>query len=274
MPPRARSTIGLYLFQADPAKAASALAQGVDGIIFDIEQQGKRLRQTAFDTSITSNSIDQLFEFVECSGIAPICRIDPWSRGSARQIEIAAEAGVEAIILPMARTLKEIDAFIDTVAGRVKIGLMLETPELLELLPEISDRRPDLAYVGLQDLMIIRGGQSLFRPLHDGTVERIRDALPEVSLGVAGATDPRFGKPVPFRLLAAEMSRLGVDFTFLRRSFLADVPSDQIGAAVMAIRMLWVELSQRDAEAVLADRRKFSEVADALCRSGEFNSTA
>jgi hypothetical protein len=43
------------------------------------------------------------------------------------------------------------------------------------------------------------------------------------AFGVGGLTLPEGGAPVPAWLLAAELVRLGADFTFLRRSFTADM---------------------------------------------------
>ncbi len=262
-----KPTISLFLFQTDPDKAASALTQGVDTILFDVERQGKRERQNSYDTSISAAPIDTLAEFVAASGISPICRIDAWNQTSVRQIEVAIDAGVEALILPMARTLEEIDTFATAVAGRTKIGLMIETLEILKLLREVAHRELSFVYVGLQDLMIARKERNVFRPLVDGTVERVRNELPQVPLGVGGATDPRFGAPIPFPLLAAEMSRVGADFTFLRRSFLSDVPTDQIRNAVENIRDLWLTLAERDAERVAADRLRFCRAVEMLSGS-------
>ena len=255
--------ISLFLFQADPAKAVDALAQGVDAVIFDVEQRGKRERQRTFDTSISVASIDALPAFVADSRISPICRLDPWGETSPRQIDVAIEAGVSALILPMAKTLEEVDGFTAAIGGRTKAGLMVETPEMLLLHPHLAHRELNLVYVGLHDLAIARNDRNLFAPLIDGTVEWVREALPNVSLGVAGATDPRFGAPIPFPLLAAEMSRLGIDFTFLRRSFITDVPASGIRTAVESIRALWRALAQRSAHAVLMDRLRFSEAVAA-----------
>ena len=54
----------------------------------------------------------------------------------------------------MARTLEEIDTFATAVAGRTKIGLMIETLEIMKLLREVAHRELSFVYVGLQDLMI------------------------------------------------------------------------------------------------------------------------
>jgi hypothetical protein len=76
--------------------------------------------------------------------------------------------------------------------------------------------------VGLNDLRIDRRSDQLFRPLVDGTVDDVRAEVAQ-PFGVGGLTLPEGGHPVPSRLLAAELIRLGADFTFLRRSFTADM---------------------------------------------------
>ena len=58
--------------------------------------------------------------------------------------------------------------------------------------------------------------------LVDGTADAVRAAVPG-RFGVAGLTLPGGGAPVPSSLLAAELVRLGADFTFLRRAFTADM---------------------------------------------------
>ena len=69
---------------------------------------------------------------------------------------------------------------------------------------------------------------------------------------------PHTALHIPFPLLAVELSRLGIDFTFLRRSFIIDVPASDIRTAVESIRALWRALAQRSDDAVLMDRSRFS----------------
>jgi hypothetical protein len=76
--------------------------------------------------------------------------------------------------------------------------------------------------VGLNDLRIDRRSDRLFMPLVDGTVDDLRAEVAQ-PFGVGGLTLPEGGFPVPSELLAAELVRLGTDFTFLRRSFTADM---------------------------------------------------
>ncbi len=83
-------------------------------------------------------------------------------------------------------------------------------------------------------------------------LDAVRAAV-DVPFGVAGLTRVGAGAPVPTRLLTAELARLGAAFTFLRRSFLADVAPGQ--AAVEVPRMLAAHgaACRRAPEQVLAD---------------------
>jgi hypothetical protein len=77
-------------------------------------------------------------------------------------------------------------------------------------------------YVGLNDLSIERGDLNIFAPVVDGTVEWTRRHF-DVPFGFAGLTVVDGGVPIPCRLLIGEMARIGCAFTFLRRSYHADI---------------------------------------------------
>jgi hypothetical protein len=59
---------------------------------------------------------------------------------------------------------------------------------------------------------------------------------------------------VPSRLLAAELDRICADFTFLRRSFLADTAGRPLAPAVGAIRRQLSDLAQRSRAQIVRDR--------------------
>lgn len=243
----------LILFETQPVRARAAQAQGISGFIFDVERRGKTERQHEFDTEISSTTLDQLATFVAQSRIRPICRIDSWHSGTPSDVELAIESGAGELILPMVRTVTEVERLLALVAGRIPVGIMVETNEILDCLSEISRLPLARVYVGLNDLMIIRGGRNLFEPMIDGTIDKIRSQIGPLCFGVAGATHIDHGFPVPFRLLLAEMARLEVDFTFLRRSFHRDVRPDEIGAALRGILEHWRDLQMRSSSEIAKD---------------------
>jgi hypothetical protein len=106
-------------------------------------------------------------------------------------------------------------------------------------------------YVGLNDLRIDRRSDSLFAPLTDGTVDAVRAEVRR-PFGVGGLTLPGGGFPVPGELLAAELLRIGTDFTFLRRSFVADMagrdPAVEIPRLLAALDALGRAVPEEAAE--------------------------
>jgi hypothetical protein len=165
-----------------------------------------------------------------------------WTR---REIDCAVDAGADELLLPMVRNPREVDQALEMVAGRCGLGILIETRAGVRATPELVRRPLSRVYVGLNDLRIDRGSNELFEPLIDGTVEHVRSYVDGPHFGVAGLTLPDLGAPIPSRLLAAELVRIRADFTFLRRSFLADTFGRPLAPAVAAIRDHLARLAQR-----------------------------
>jgi hypothetical protein len=254
----------LFLFETDPVRARAAHDRGVDGFMFDIERLGKVGRQSSFDTEISAISLDKLSDFVAVSQIRPICRLDSLHDGTAEQIERAIDGAAGELLFPMVRSAREIEHLLSLVAGRVPSGIMIETVDILKDLPEVSTMPLSRVYVGLNDLMISSGHRNLFDAMIDGTVDRIRNDIGGLRFGIAGATRVDLGSPLPFRLLLAEMARLEVHFTMLRRSFRRDVGINNMAQAVHDIARLWQLLGQRSAAQIAADREAFVAAVGSL----------
>lgn len=163
----------------------------------------------------------------------------------------------------MVRTAAEVEHLLSLVGGRLICGIMIETREILDCISDISRMPLSRVYVGLNDLMISGGGKNLFEPMVDGTVDRIRSQIGSLRFGIAGATRVDAGSPLPFRLLLADLARLDVDFTMLRRSFRRDVKLDEIGVAIEDIARLWLELRARTPAEVSRDRLAFTAAVSA-----------
>jgi len=254
----------LILFETDPVRAIAARTQGVSSFIFDVESRGKGDRQRNFDTDITASSLDELSTFVATVGIQPICRLDSLHNRTIDDVERAIAGGACELIFPMVRTVAEVEHLLSVVGTRVPIGIMIETKEILDCLPEISRMPLSRVYVGLNDLMISSGGSNLFEPMINGTVDSIRDQVGSLRFGIAGATRVDCGHPVPCRLLLADLARLGADFTMLRRSFRRDVKSDEIGPVIQSISIHWQDLHARTPSEISRDRAAFTAVVAGL----------
>jgi hypothetical protein len=260
------SRIDLFAFSIDPDFVRRAVAAGAAGVVIDWERRGKIARQTGADTQINGDTPDDLARVRAATDGRLLCRTNGWDPWTANEIDLAVELGADEVLLPMVRRPEEIDAALDVVAGRCGLGILVETTDGVRRVDELLSRPLVRVYVGLNDLMIDRGAVSLFEPLIDGTVERLRQAAAAagVPFGVAGLTLPEAGRPVPCRLLIAELARIDASFTFLRRSFHADVVGRDPGVEVRRILAAVEEARRRPPAIVAVDRLELGAVVGEL----------
>jgi hypothetical protein len=248
----------LFVFTADPARAAAVVRAGAAGVILDWERRGKARRQQGQDTQINEDTAADLAAVrraVPRTGTGRVvCRVNGAGPWTAAEVQSAVALGADEVLLPMVRTPADVDLALDAVAGRCGLGILVETQDAVACIGALARRPLARAYLGLNDLRIDRGSvDPLFAPLVDGTAEHVRRAL-DVPFGVAGLTLPDRGRPVPSRLLAGELARLGADFTFLRRSFWADTAGHDLHVAVPRIAAACTAARRRTSAQVLADR--------------------
>ncbi len=228
----------LFLFTVDPAWGRDVVAAGGTGIVVDWERRGKHRRQAGEGTQINGDTLADLVRMRAATDGRLLCRVNAAGPWTAREVDDAVAAGADEVLLPMVRTPEEVDRTLDLVAGRCGLGILVETQDAVDRVAELAARPLSRVYLGLNDLRIDRRSDQLFRPLVDGTVDAVRAAVPG-AFGVGGLTLPGGGFPVPGDLLAAELVRLGTDFTFLRRSFTADMagrdPSTEVPRLLAAL---------------------------------------
>ena len=256
--------IELFAFSNSGEFAHRVTEAGATGIVVDWERRGKRHRQAGADTQINGDTPADLAAVRAAAPDATVlCRVNQWSRWTAAEIELAVSLGADEVLLPMVRRPDEVDAALAVVDRRCRLGILVETAEGVRRVDELVRRPLSRIYLGLNDLMIDRGRTNLFEPLIDGTVERIARAAAStptpIPFGVAGLTVPEGGHPVPCRLLIRALVGLGASFTFLRRSFHADVAGRDLAvevprilAAVEAARHRSVADEASDASALAA----------------------
>jgi len=250
------SSFGLLLFHVEPRFVRDAMAAGVDAVVVDWEQAGKALRQSGFDTQVNRHTVEDLSRVRAATPARVICRVN---NGPTRndEITLALDAGADEVLLPMVRSTGEVDDALTRVRERARLGILIETPEAVELASELARRPLARVYVGLNDLAICRGTRNIFVAVADGTVERVRGAVPPTTpFGFAGLTLPDRGQPIPCRLLIGELARLGCDFSFLRRSFLADIAGRDLAVEVPRLRAALAGARTRATAQVEADHQE------------------
>ena len=196
---------------------------GLTGVVVDWEYLGKDNRQAGADTQINLNTPEDLQEIHKNTTAYILCRINQVGAGTKSEIEQAITHGADEIILPMVRHTDQVQAAIEIAAGRIGVGIILETMAATLVLKELANLPISRVYIGLNDLAIERRTENIFSAVSDGLVEEIREHFRHIPFGFAGLTLPEAGYPIPCRLLIAEMTRLDSDFSFLRRSFHRDI---------------------------------------------------
>lgn len=229
------------------------MAAGMNSVVVDWECCGKPGRQFGFDTEINRGTEADLLRMRRRIRGNVICRVNNGPERRVREALRAAELGADEIWLPMVRSVAEVEQCLTTLAGRCALSILCETAEAMALAKEWGQLPLSRVYIGLNDLQIDTGSPSLFSALCDGTIDAFRDRYPG-ALGFAGVTRPDLGRPVPCRLLLAEMARQSCCFAIGRRTFRADVPQADIARATRALRTVFAELRQRDAQAIAADQ--------------------
>ncbi|MGI8807048.1 MAG: aldolase/citrate lyase family protein [Acidimicrobiales bacterium] len=257
----------MFAFANTASRARAVVGAGAAGVVVDWERRGKVARQAGADTQINADSPDDLAAVRAVRQGTVLCRVNRWSAWTPAEIELAVGLGADEILLPMVRRPEEVDAALEVVSGRCGLGILVETGEAVRRVDALVARPLARVYLGLNDLMIDRGGSSLFAPLVDGTVERVAAATigAGIPFGVAGLTRPEAGVPVPCRLLQGALARVGSTFTFLRRSFWADTAGRDLAVEVPRILAAAAAAGQRTAAQVRAEHDELA-TAVALLR--------
>lgn len=225
----------LFLFTTDVSLAQQAAAGGVYSIIVDWEHKGKTERQVGHNLEINTDTPADVTRLKAATSIPITVRVNPVDAHSLEEINTALESGADIIMLPMARSAGEVATFLSLVNGRAKTLVQIETQQLVEDMESFVQLDWDFAYIGLNDLMISRGGTHIWEALADGTVEKITQQLAGRQYGFGGVTVVDGGIPLPFSLLVAEYARLGCELSFLRRTFKREVAGRDVVKELRAI---------------------------------------
>ena len=206
----------------NPEVAKVAEKAGVDRIWIDMEYIGKEERQAGMNTVKSHHTV------ADIKNIRPVIkksellvRVNPIYDGSKQEIDDTIAAGADVIMLPMFKTVDEVEMFFEYVNGRIKTILLVETAEAVDQIEDILRINDvDEIHIGLNDLHLAYGKKFMFELLTDGTVERISKVLREknIKFGFGGIARVGYGE-LPAERIMAEHYRLGSTMAILSRSF-------------------------------------------------------
>lgn len=233
-------SLSLMYITNDPTVALIAEKNGVDRVWVDLETLGKEERQKNMNSVKSHHTVQDVANISKVLTTSELqVRINPWNEGSKAEIEQVISAGADRIMLPMWKTIQDVDAFLNAVNKRVATTLLLETREAEECLDEVL-KHPllDEIHIGLNDLHLSYGLTFMFELLSNGTVERMCEKMKKagVSYGFGGIA--RIGEgTIPAEMIVMEHYRLGSTRAILARSFCNSTD----GADVAEVEKLFAE---------------------------------
>lgn len=214
--------IKLMYITNDSQVASIAQETGTDRIFIDLEVLGKAERQGFIDSVKSFHSIDDVAKVKQILNHSELLvRVNPIHQGSKQEIDQVIANGAQIVMLPMAKTLKEVESFISYVNGRARVNLLLETKDANEILDDILALNGiDEVLIGLNDLHLSYHKTFMFELLTDGTVENICNKLRKKNIfyGFGGIARIGYGD-LPAECILAEHYRLGSQMVILSRSF-------------------------------------------------------
>lgn len=195
---------------------------GVDRIWIDLETLGKEERQFGIDTVKSQHTISDIARikpFLTKSEM--LVRINPINPNSKDEIDAVISAGADMIMLPYWKTKNEVTAFLESVNGRCKTTLLLETKEAVKIVDEVLEIPGiDEIHIGLNDLHLSYGLTFMFELLTNGVVESLCDKFKRKGIPYGFGGIAKIGEGmIPAEKIILEHYRLGSTRAILSRSF-------------------------------------------------------
>jgi citrate lyase beta subunit len=205
----------------DPQIALIAENNGVDRIWIDLETIGKEERQKGLNSVKSNHSISDIATIKPLlSSSEMLVRVNPWNENSENEINSVIASGADIIMLPMWKSVSEVECFLSVVNNRVKTTLLLETKEAVECVEEVLKLDFDEIHIGLNDLHLAYGMTFMFELLANGTVETLCNKFKAkgIPYGFGGIAKIGDGMLLAEKIIL-EHYRLGSTRAILSRTF-------------------------------------------------------
>lgn len=220
--------IRLMYITNNPQIAKIAEDTGVDRIFVDMEYIGKEERQAGLDSVKSHHTISDIKAVRKVlSKSELVVRVNPIHEATSsygdsyEEISAAIDAGADVLMLPMYKSVAEVEKFLRIVDGRAKTQLLIETPEAQQITSKIIKiPEVDEIHIGLNDLHLAYKKKFMFELLADGTVDEICKILgsSDKKYGFGGIARIGYGL-LPAEYVIREHYRLGSTCAILSRAF-------------------------------------------------------
>lgn len=214
--------LNLIYITNNPAVALIAEKHGVDTIMVDLETLGKEERQKDMNTVKSNHTVMDVRAVSDVLTTAEmLVRVNPWNPTSVGEIESVIESGAQRIMLPMWKTVEEVELFLNAVNRRVHTTLLLETKEAVECLDKILENPlVEEIYIGLNDLHLSYGLTFMFELLTNGKVDALCEKCKKKGIPFGFGGVARIGEgTLSAERIVMEHYRLGSSKVILSRSF-------------------------------------------------------
>lgn len=205
-----------------PEVAIIAEKYGVDRIWVDLEWRGKEERQKGLNTVKSNHVIEDVSNIKNSLKSSDLLvRVNSIYEESQREIDEVIRRGADIVMLPMFRTIDEVNRFVYLVNGRAKTMLLVETIEAKKNLKDIV-RVPGVneIHIGLNDLHLEYKKKFMFELLANGIIEEMCSTIKDAKIpyGFGGIARLNEGK-LPAKYIISEHYRLGSECAILSRGF-------------------------------------------------------
>jgi hypothetical protein len=150
-------------------------------------------------------------------------RLDPLHPGTGPQIDAAVDWGARVLMLPMIASVGDAMRFVDMVAGRARVVLLVETAAALDAVGDLAAvPGVDDVHVGVNDLALSLGLATRWQVLAGNRLAKAARAVHAAGRrfgfgGIGGVLDDAL--PIPADLIYAEYARVGATAALIARAF-------------------------------------------------------
>jgi len=142
--------IELYAFYSNTDLTEKCDQSGISGMVVDWENSSKRTRQSLYNTQINLHTEKDLKEVRRITSKSVICRVNGGDFLSKTEINKAIDHGADYIMIPMIKSLKDVEMALEAIDQKAKSILMIETEESIGLVEKLKKYQIDKVYVGLK----------------------------------------------------------------------------------------------------------------------------
>ena len=131
------------------------LNNNIETIYLDIERIGKEKRQFGTNSFISDHEIEDIKlirPYIKKRSLG--IRINPIHKNSESEINKVIHNGADVIMLPMFRTIREVNLALNFINDRAGLDLLVETPKAIEIIEELPLEKIRNIHFGINDLSL------------------------------------------------------------------------------------------------------------------------